>query len=101
MKNKKKSWNKLEQYVAKMMHTRPTTGSGAFKEIGDVYAEHFFVECKQKSTKTNFILNRKEWLKLQHKMPTHTDKLPIWVIENKYGERVVIFNAEDFFRLNN
>ena len=96
---KSKNRNKLELYIAGKLKTRPTKGSGAFKEIGDIYSDYYFIECKEKHTKNNFILTRKEWLKLQSGMPLNTNKIPFWVIENKHSEKVVILNEDDFFRL--
>ena len=80
------------------MGTRPTKASGACNEIGDVYSDDYYVECKEKHTKSCFTLTRKEWLKLQAQTPVTIPKVPIWVIENKFGEKVVIMNIEDFLR---
>jgi hypothetical protein len=97
--------NELELYVAEGLkridkQARPTRGSGCGNEIGDVSNKYFFVECKQKRTKENIIMDYKEeWLSLASRLPLNTNKIPVIAIENRYGDRFVIMSSEDFFRL--
>jgi len=105
MRNYKKSKRKgfsLEEYVARKLkdidrYAKPTKNSGASGSIGDVSNRYFFVECKQRLTKDNIILQRSVWRKHINSLPINTHKLPIAVIENKHNERFVIMNIDDFF----
>ena len=95
--------NPLELYVTQRLlgidpHARPTRGSGSHTEIGDVSNKLFFVECKEKHTRDNVIMDyRNEYLKLCEDMPIGTQKIPIVVTENKARDKFVIIRADDFF----
>ena len=79
-------------------NSRPTPGSGCGNSIGDVSNKFFFVECKQKHTKENIIIDfKEEWLSLTSRMSLQSKKIPVIVTENKYGDRFVTMSAEDFF----
>lgn len=97
--------NELELHIAEGLKpidkfTRPTRGSGCGNEIGDVANKHFFVECKQKHTKANIVMDYKdEWLALNYRIPLHSCKVPVVAIENKFGERFVVMSSKDFFEL--
>jgi len=97
--------NGLEVHMAEGLKqidkkSRPTRGSGCGNEIGDVSNQYFFVECKQKRTKENIIMDYKEeWLDLASRLPLDTKKIPIVAIENKYGDKFVVMSSEDFFKL--
>jgi hypothetical protein len=97
--------NGLEVHMAEGLKqidkkSRPTRGSGCGNEIGDVSNRYFFVECKQKRTKENIIMDYKEeWLDLASRLPLDTKKIPIVAIENKYGDKFVVMSSEDFFKL--
>ncbi len=97
--------NELEIHMAEGLKlidkkSRPTRGSGCGNEIGDVSNRYFFVECKQKRTKENIIMDYKEeWLDLASRLPLDTKKIPIVAIENKYGDKFVVMSSEDFFKL--
>ena len=97
--------NELEAYMAEKLkeidpYSRPTRGSGSGNEIADISNKYFYVECKMKRTKANVTLDyKKEWLKLNKEIPLGSKKIPIVAIENKYGEKFVILNSEDFFKL--
>lgn len=97
--------NELELHMAEGLkpidsYSRPTRGSGCGNELGDVSNKFFFVECKQKRTKENIIMDyKKEWLDLFSRIPLNSKKIPIVAIENKYGERFVLMNSNDFFKL--
>lgn len=97
--------NELEVHMAEGLKqidkkSRPTRGSGCGNEIGDVSNRYFFVECKQKRTKENIVMDYKEeWLDLASRLPLNTKKIPIVAIENKYGDKFVVMSSEDFFKL--
>ncbi len=97
--------NGLEVHMAEGLKqidkkSRPTRGSGCGNEIGDVSNQYFFVECKEKRTKENIIMDYKEeWLDLASRLPLDTKKIPIVAIENKYGDKFVVMSSEDFIKL--
>jgi len=97
--------NSLERYIVEKLlpldpYARPTRGSGCGNENLDVSNKFFYIECKQKLTKDNIIVDyKKEWLKSLNSMPVNTLKPLIIVTENKHGERFVTLSAEDFFEL--
>ena len=97
--------NKLEEWIAEKLkpidkYARPTRGSGAGNEIGDISNALFYVECKIKGTKENIIIDYKnEWKKLLDDLPINTTKTPLIATENKEGERFITLKAEDFFEI--
>ena len=97
--------NELELHMSEGLksidpYARPTRGSGCGNEISDVSNKYFYVECKQKRTKANIIMDyKKEWLDLTTQLPLSSKKIPIVAIENMYGDRFVIMNSTDFFKL--
>lgn len=93
---------RLEQYVAAKLGeldatARPTKASGASTEIADILSYLFYVECKYRSTQ-NITIDRKVWIDFLGKLAKPT-KLPIYVLENEPGDRFVVLDADDFFRL--
>lgn len=98
--------NKLERWVTEKLKpidkkARPTRGSGCGNEIGDNSNDYLYVECKEKHTKSNIIMERSVWYKHLNSLPIVTKKIPIYVTENKEREKFVILSAEDFFDLTN
>lgn len=97
--------NSLESWVVEKLlpidsKARRTRGSGCGNEIGDVSNKHFFVECKQKHTHENIIIQfKEEWQHLLFRIPPSSQKVPLMVNENMYGEKFVTLKAEDFFQL--
>jgi hypothetical protein len=97
--------NPLELYIAEKLKSvdptaRPTKGSGCGNELGDIYSELFWAECKQKHTHANIIMDLKEdFLKLARKVPVDSLKEIFVVIENKFGDKFVVMESEAFFRL--
>src|SRR5208283_4844616 len=88
--------NSLEEFLVEKFKeldpkTHKTPGSGVGNGIGDVANKYCFVEAKQKHTHENIILQfKEEYQHLLFKMPTKTDKFPIFCIENCYGNKFVI-----------
>jgi hypothetical protein len=96
--------NKLERWVTEQLlpvdkKARPTRGSGCGNEIGDNSNDYLFVECKEKHTKSNIIMERAIWYKHLNSLPILTKKIPIYVTENKERDKFVILNATDFFNI--
>ena len=101
------SKNPLELYIAEKLkaidpNARPTKASGASTEIADVFCKYFYVECKQKLSKLNIIMDyRKEYLKLISQISVESLKEIFIAIENKIGERFIVIDSETFFRIVN
>jgi hypothetical protein len=96
--------NPLENYVVDKLksidkYARRTRGSGCGNEVGDIKNNYLYVECKIKGTKSNIIMERNVWKKHLKGLPLNTNKLPIYVTQNKENERFVILDADDFFNL--
>lgn len=97
--------NTLESWVVSHLleidpFARRTRGSGCGNEIGDVSNKYCFIECKQKHTQENIIVPFKEvWQHLLFRIPESSQKIPIVVNENMYGNKFVTLQAEDFFEL--
>lgn len=89
-----------EKLTAVGINNRPTKGSGNKTEIGDNLNNCFFIECKQKHTKANIVIDRKiDYLKLKNKMPINSKKEILIVTENKFGEKFVTMEFNAFFRV--
>ena len=94
--------NELELYIAEKIKpidpwARPTKASGASTEIGDVLNDSFYAECKLRNTK-NITIDRKVWIDFLSKL-ANPQKFPIYALQNKFKDRFVVMDAEDFFRL--
>lgn len=97
--------NSLESWVVEQLkpldpHARRSPGSGCGNSIGDINNKYLYVECKMHHTKENIIVDYKgEWKHLLFRVPENSPRIPIMVIENKYGEKFITLQAEDFFDL--
>lgn len=98
--------SKLEKYIAQKLrkigdtNARITRGSGNHTEIGDINSNWFYIECKEKHSKKNIIMDyNKDYLKLINNMPTKSLKEAFVVIENSMRERFVVMGVEAFFRI--
>ena len=108
MRKYKKSNRKgfeLEEYIAEKLkaidpNARPTKNSGASTEVGDIFSKYFYIECKQKLSKLNIIMDyRKEYLKLISQLPVESLKEIFIAIENKLEEKFIVIDSETFFRI--
>lgn len=102
-KNSLESWvvGKLSSVGSvKRPMPRRTRGSGCGNEIGDVSNDFCYVECKMKHTKENIIVDfKEEWNHLLFRIPIHSNKFPLVIVENKFGEKFAVLKAEDFFEI--
>ena len=71
--------------------------SGTTNDIGDVVTSDYFIETKNWS-RDCVTLSMKTWNHLINQLPINSQKLPIYVYQNKIGKKFVIMDAEDFFR---
>ena len=97
--------NKLEEYIVEGLkpidkYTRKTPGSGCGHSNGDISNGFFYVEAKQKHSKTNIVIDYKnEWLTLNSRIPLNSTKIPIIVTENRHGDKFCTLDLDDFFDL--
>lgn len=97
--------NSLENYIADKMgeldaNARPTKASGSSTEILDIRNNIMFWECRQDLTRDNIIVNyEKDYLEPLNKTPVTIPKPFAIAKENKQGEKFVIMEAEEFFRI--
>ncbi|HEY0087878.1 MAG TPA: hypothetical protein VGB37_03485 [Candidatus Lokiarchaeia archaeon] len=97
--------SELEKYIAYQLKeidstARITRGSGNHSEIGDVQSKDYYVECKEKNTKLNIIMDyKKEYLKLMNEQPMNTLKESFIAIENSAGKKFIVMEADAFFRV--
>ena len=94
--------NPLELAVAAKMRdldpkARPTRGSGAGTELGDVLNKYFYVECKMRSTK-NCTIDRRVMVKLLGQA-AKAGKLHLYCLQNATGDQYVVMDLHEFFIL--
>ena len=100
-KSKKDKGTQLENWVLSQFSNdklaRLSRASGATNDIGDVVTSDYFIECKNWN-RDCVTLSMKTWNHLINQLPINSQKLPIYVYQNKIGKKFVIMDAEDFFR---
>lgn len=99
----KKEWEKLESLIGAYLEeidpkSRPTRGSGRFDEIADVLSKYFYIECKYRNTKSITIKDT-VWRKLCNQIPIGSQKIPIYILQNKLKDIWVVMGIKDFLRV--
>jgi hypothetical protein len=100
---KREKGKELEYLVADYLKpidkwARPSKASGGSTEIGDVYNDFFFVECKSWD-KNNIIIDMDIWRHLKNQIPIVSKKLPMLIQKNNEGKTFVSMEINDFFRI--
>ena len=104
MSEAKDKGNKLELYVAGLLKkifpkARPSNGSGAHGEIGDIAGiTGLVIECKSRNIK-NFVIQKEWWEHLNNEIPIGSPRLPIIVGEDGASTKYAILSREDFVRI--
>lgn len=103
MINKQERGLELAKHISEKLkpldeYARPTRASGASTEIADVQNELFFIECKA-TDKKSITIQQKVWYKLIASLPIDTEKIPLYILENKDKDRFVVLDCEDFFNI--
>ena len=94
----------LELYVASKLesiykYSRPTIASGSTPvEKGDIKNPWFLIECKSWST-DSFSIKNDVWHKLKGEAAHDSYKDPIYITENKHGNKLASMDLEDWLRL--
>lgn len=101
--DKKEKGKQLEllilSYLRKIdSNSRLTRASGASNDIGDVQNSYFYIEAKNWN-KENVILKMSTWNHLLAQMPINTNKIPLFVFQNKLNKQFVVLELQDFFKL--
>jgi hypothetical protein len=95
----------LEQYVANKFievgykKARRSRGSGNKGELGDIAGQEVAVaECKHYN-KPNITIKESVWKKLKSEIPLHSNRFPMYVLQNGGDMRLVCLEVDDFFRI--
>lgn len=96
---------KLENYIAEKFkeigykNARPSNGSGQCGSVGDISGvEDFAVEAKLRNTK-DITIKQDVWDKLVNEIPLSSERVPLYILENKNRRRWVVLDVKDFFKL--
>ena len=96
---------KLEWYIAEKFrelgykNACPSNGSGNKGSSGDISGvENWVVEAKLRNTK-DITIKEDVWKKLVEEIPLGSERLPLYVLENKNQKRWVVMDLEDWFYL--
>jgi hypothetical protein len=95
--------NKLELYVAARLeptykYSRPTIASGATPvEKGDIKNPYFSIECKDWNT-DSFSIKNDVWYTIKSQA-ARDRKDPVYIVENKHGNRLAIMDLDDWVNL--
>lgn len=101
--NSRDKGKKLEKFVATLLEDidskcRPTKASGASTEISDVLSKYFYIECKKRDT-ADITVKSKVWRKLCSEIPIGSQKVPLYILQNKENETFVVLDIKDFVRM--
>ncbi|GAG11305.1 unnamed protein product [marine sediment metagenome] len=94
----------LENYICEKFkelgfNARPSNGSGNKGSVGDITGiTDWAVECKKRNTK-DITIKQDVWDKLNEEIPLASERLPLYILENKNKKRLAVLDVEDFFRL--
>jgi hypothetical protein len=101
--SKREKGKELEYLVAHYLlpidkYARPSKASGASTEIGDIYNNFFFIECKNHD-KNNLIIDMGIWRHLINQIPIVSKKIPLLIQKNNEEKIFVSLDIKDFFNL--
>ncbi len=95
----------LELYIAEMFkyigykNACPSNGSGNKGSVGDISGvKDFAVECKKRNTK-DITIKEVVWNELVNDIPLSSERIPLYILENKNKKRWAVMDVEDFFRI--
>ncbi len=94
----------LENYICEKfreigINAYPSNGSGNKGSVGDISGlKDFGIECKKRNTK-DITIKEEVWNKLVNEIPLSSERIPLYILENKNKKRWVCLDVEDFFRI--
>ena len=105
-KSSKEYGTELEQNVANHFveigfpKAKPTRGSGCGFCKGDIVGieDIAHVECKRVN-KPNVNVKLAVWKKLNEEIPLHSNKMPLYVVQNATDMKLVCLDINDFFKI--
>ena len=103
-KTRKEKGKRLENWIAMKLreagdvYARPTRGSGNATEIGDIYSNYFFVECKSRNAK-NIVMPIQVIEHLKNQIPINSDRMPFWAFENIDKKKFIIMEGNLYFKI--
>jgi len=100
------TWNigkKLENYICEKfkelgINAYRSNGSGNKGSVGDISGTPYAIECKKRNTK-DITIKEDVWNKLINEIPLSSERIPLYILENKNEKRWAVIDIEDFFRL--
>lgn len=98
---KKEKWFLFQEAIAERLHeidphAKSTKGSGNCGQIGDVNNNAgLIIECKQRNT-DSITIKKDVWKKLCAEVPLHSDRIPIYALENKDEDRWAVLDLDTF-----
>lgn len=100
---KSPKWKQFQDYIAERLfcidqRTRSTKGSGNKGEIGDVKNEYLIIECKD-TDKKSVTFKKEVWDELISKVPLHSQRLPIYALEDKDYNKWAVLDLDTFLDL--
>jgi hypothetical protein len=100
---KSPKWFLFQEYIAKKLneidpHARSTKGSGNCGEIGDVKNEYLIIECKD-TDKKSITFKKDVWDKLVSEVPFHSQRIPMYALEDKDLNKWAILDLDTFLDL--
>jgi len=103
--NTREIGKKLENYIAEKFkevgypNARPSNGSGQCGSIGDISGvADFAVEAKLRNTK-DITIKEEVWNKLVNEIPLSSERISLYILENKNQQRWAVLDIEDFFSI--
>jgi len=97
----KKDWFLFQEHIADRLkeldpYARSTKGSGNCGEQGDVNNKcGLTIECKQRNTKS-VTINYDTWKKLCEEIPLHSERIPLYALQNQDKKRWAVLDLDDF-----
>jgi len=80
-------------------YARRSRGSGNKGEAGDIAGQDLaVVECKKRNTK-NITIKEDTWEKLCKEIPLHSERIPMYILENMNNKRWAVVEVGDLFHL--
>ena len=80
-------------------YARRSKGSGNKGEAGDIGGQDLaVVECKKRNTK-NITIKEDTWNKLCKEIPLHSDRFPVYILENMNKKRWAVIEVGKLFEL--
>lgn len=104
MKSKHEIGKELEKYIAMQFrcnidsNTKLSKGSGNKGTLGDINNKYCVIEAKVRNTK-DFTIKEDVWKKLNNSIPLHSERFPVYIIQNKNKERLAILHFDQFVQL--